>query len=179
MTPSSTTTASGWRPARPTRRSACLTSSTESRRVRETSSEGEHNIRQTPFGLTLTVQAEGELAPISQADLACCPPIPRHTAPIWQLSWAHPSFGPILASASYDGKVFIWKEKGRAALGAPPTKAAASQGAKGAYGGQAGQAGAGDKWEVIKEHNLHAASGRSSDLQRRTAAIKAGGVSSR
>ncbi|KAL7411376.1 WD40-repeat-containing domain protein [Mrakia frigida] len=78
-----------------------------------------------------------------------------HTAPIWQLSWAHPSFGPILASASYDGKVFIWKEKGRAALGAPPSKAASNAARVGAG---AGGNGAGEKWEVIKEHNLHAAS---------------------
>jgi WD40 repeat protein len=26
------------------------------------------------------------------------------------LAWAHPSFGSILASCSFDGKVFIWKE---------------------------------------------------------------------
>lgn len=89
-----------------------------------------------------------------------------HNAPIWQLSWAHPSFGAILASASYDGKVFVWKEKGRAALGAPPNKSAAGAGAKGAYGG-AGAAtaavGAGERWEVIKEHSLHRASGESKD----------------
>ncbi|XAO24354.1 protein transporter SEC13 [Cryptococcus bacillisporus CA1280] len=33
-----------------------------------------------------------------------------HTAAVWQVSWAHPSFGSILASCSYDGRVFIWKE---------------------------------------------------------------------
>ncbi|RSH91378.1 GTPase-activating protein S13 [Saitozyma podzolica] len=36
-----------------------------------------------------------------------------HTAPVWQLAWAHPSFGSILASCSYDGRVFIWKEVGQ------------------------------------------------------------------
>lgn len=82
-------------------------------------------------------------------------PLDSHSAPVWQISWAHPSFGPILASASYDGKVFIWKEKGRAALGNP---VAASGAAKGAAGGKAG---AGEKWEVIKEHSLHNASGES------------------
>ncbi|ODQ50048.1 WD40 repeat-like protein [Saitoella complicata NRRL Y-17804] len=34
-----------------------------------------------------------------------------HTGPIWQLAWAHPKFGTILASASYDGKVIIWREE--------------------------------------------------------------------
>lgn len=28
------------------------------------------------------------------------------------MSWAHPKYGTILASASYDGKVFIWREQG-------------------------------------------------------------------
>ncbi|TFK79275.1 WD40 repeat-like protein [Polyporus arcularius HHB13444] len=34
-----------------------------------------------------------------------------HTGPVWQVSWAHPKFGQILASCSYDGKVIIWKEQ--------------------------------------------------------------------
>ena len=34
----------------------------------------------------------------------------RHQAPVWQVAWAHPKFGNILASCSYDGKVFIWRE---------------------------------------------------------------------
>ena len=61
--------------------------------------------------------------------LAC-----RHTGPVWQVSWAHPKFGSILASCSYDGKVIIWKE----------------------------QAGAGQTsggWTKINEHTLHGASG--------------------
>lgn len=35
----------------------------------------------------------------------------RHEAPVWQVAWAHPKFGSILASCSYDGRVFIWKEQ--------------------------------------------------------------------
>ncbi|KAG0642504.1 WD40-repeat-containing domain protein [Tuber brumale] len=34
-----------------------------------------------------------------------------HDGPVWQVSWAHPKFGTILASASYDGKVIIWQER--------------------------------------------------------------------
>ena len=30
---------------------------------------------------------------------------------MWQVAWAHPKFGNILASCAYDGKVFIWKEQ--------------------------------------------------------------------
>lgn len=33
-----------------------------------------------------------------------------HQGPVWRVSWAHPKFGTILASSSYDGKVLIWKE---------------------------------------------------------------------
>lgn len=36
-----------------------------------------------------------------------------HEGPVWQLSWAHPKFGTILASAGYDGKVIIWREQGQ------------------------------------------------------------------
>lgn len=53
-----------------------------------------------------------------------------HTGPVWQVAWAHPKYGHILASCSYDGKVIIWKE----------------------------QQPAGSGWAKIKEHSLHAAS---------------------
>lgn len=53
-----------------------------------------------------------------------------HTGPVWQVAWAHPKYGHILASCSYDGKVLIWKEQ---------------------------QSNAGG-WAKIKEHSLHAAS---------------------
>jgi protein transport protein SEC13 len=36
--------------------------------------------------------------------------IREHTAPIWQVSWSHPKFGSLLASASFDKQVIIWRE---------------------------------------------------------------------
>ncbi|KAF8820039.1 WD domain, G-beta repeat-containing protein [Cardiosporidium cionae] len=33
-----------------------------------------------------------------------------HVAPVWQVAWAHPKFGNLLASCSYDKKVLVWKE---------------------------------------------------------------------
>lgn len=36
--------------------------------------------------------------------------ISAHDGPIWQVQWAHPKFGPLLASASYDGRAIVWKE---------------------------------------------------------------------
>ncbi|THH05869.1 hypothetical protein EW146_g9785 [Bondarzewia mesenterica] len=53
-----------------------------------------------------------------------------HTGPVWQVAWAHPKYGHILASCSYDGKVLIWKEQQPSAGG----------------------------WTKVKEHSLHAAS---------------------
>jgi nucleoporin SEH1 len=37
--------------------------------------------------------------------------IPAHTAPVYGLQWAHPVFGQILASCSYDRTVTIWEEQ--------------------------------------------------------------------
>lgn len=33
-----------------------------------------------------------------------------HEGPVWQVSWAHPQFGVVLASCSFDGSVLIHKE---------------------------------------------------------------------
>ncbi|GAA5914210.1 hypothetical protein JCM8208_001519 [Rhodotorula glutinis] len=53
-----------------------------------------------------------------------------HDGPVHALAWAHPSFGSILASCSFDGKVLIWKENDA------PNKG----------------------WANVKEHLLHTAS---------------------
>lgn len=42
-----------------------------------------------------------------------------HDGPVWQVAWAHPKFGNLLASCSYDGRVVIWKEV-QGASNAPP-----------------------------------------------------------
>lgn len=36
--------------------------------------------------------------------------IQGHEGPVWQIAWAHPRFGVILASCSYDGSIAIHKE---------------------------------------------------------------------
>lgn len=33
-----------------------------------------------------------------------------HQGAVWQVVWAHPKFGSLLASCSYDGRIIIWKE---------------------------------------------------------------------
>jgi nucleoporin SEH1 len=34
-----------------------------------------------------------------------------HSGPIWRISWAHPEFGNILASCSFDHNVHLWEEQ--------------------------------------------------------------------
>ena len=69
--------------------------------------------------------------PHSLTDLLVQPPDCSHDGPVHALAWAHPSFGSILASCSFDGKVLIWKENDA------PNKG----------------------WANVKEHLLHTASG--------------------
>lgn len=33
-----------------------------------------------------------------------------HEGPVWQVAWAHPKFGNLVASASFDHRVIVWKE---------------------------------------------------------------------
>ena len=33
-----------------------------------------------------------------------------HEGPVWQVAWAHPKFGSLLASCSFDNRVIVWKE---------------------------------------------------------------------
>ena len=33
-----------------------------------------------------------------------------HEGPVWEVSWAHPKFGTLLASCSYDRRVLIFQE---------------------------------------------------------------------
>jgi len=35
-----------------------------------------------------------------------------HRGPVWKVSWAHPTYGRVLASCGYDKQVIIWKETG-------------------------------------------------------------------
>lgn len=40
----------------------------------------------------------------------CSATLSVHEGPVWQIAWAHPKFGVILASCSYDGSVIIQRE---------------------------------------------------------------------
>jgi protein transport protein SEC13 len=54
-----------------------------------------------------------------------CATLVTHEGPVWQVAWAHPKFGIILASCSYDGSVAIHRESPK------------------------------NSWSVIHEHKFH------------------------
>ena len=41
----------------------------------------------------------------------CCATLTGHEGPVWQVAWAHPQNGVLLASCSYDGSVIVHKEQ--------------------------------------------------------------------
>jgi protein transport protein SEC13 len=47
---------------------------------------------------------------VSDTATELCATLQGHDGPVWQVSWAHPKFGVILASCSFDGSVLIHRE---------------------------------------------------------------------
>eukprot|EP00922_Rhytidocystis_sp_ex-Travisia-forbesii_P050774 GHVS01075422.1.p1 GENE.GHVS01075422.1~~GHVS01075422.1.p1 ORF type:complete len:329 (-),score=87.15 GHVS01075422.1:865-1851(-) len=43
-----------------------------------------------------------------------------HEGPVWQVAWAHPKFGSMLASCSYDMRAIIWTEQQQQMVGSRP-----------------------------------------------------------
>ncbi|KAK9471292.1 protein transport protein SEC13 [Dipodascopsis tothii] len=58
-----------------------------------------------------------------------------HEGPVWSLAFAHPKYGTILASASFDGTVLIWRPVASVSVAASPAN-----------------------WEIIARHTAHTAS---------------------
>ncbi len=43
--------------------------------------------------------------------------IAQHEGPVWQVAWAHPQFGSLLASCGYDRRVVVAREAGAGSPG--------------------------------------------------------------
>lgn len=71
-----------------------------------------------------------------------------HEGPVWQIAWAHPKFGNVLASCGYDGKVIIWRDNAS-------TMAAASEGGHPAANTTSTGATIPSQWVRVKEHLVH------------------------
>lgn len=42
----------------------------------------------------------------------CRPRLQTHSGSVWRVTWAHPEFGKILATCSFDRTIAIWEENG-------------------------------------------------------------------
>lgn len=71
---------------------------------------------------------------------------------MWQVAWAHPKFGSLLASCSYDGRVIIWKEQ-TSQSAQPPQQAQTMM-----RGAPAPKASTTSAWIKVKEHRGHESS---------------------
>ncbi|KAI4138121.1 MAG: hypothetical protein LQ340_008071, partial [Diploschistes diacapsis] len=80
-----------------------------------------------------------------------------HDGAVWSVAWAHPKFGSVLASASYDGRVLIWRSSANNNAGAsnnhhPPSHQHASQNQNQNQGQSPGS------FQKVFESTLHTAS---------------------
>ena len=66
-----------------------------------------------------------------------------HEGHVWQIAWAHPMYGSVLASCGYDKRVIVWKEQA-------PSSADGT-----AFGQQQNMA---PRWEKIYEYKEHQSS---------------------
>ena len=69
-----------------------------------------------------------------------------HEGPVWEVAWAHPKFGGLLASCAYDRRVIVWRE---GAAGGANAAAAAAAGVNGAPDSQ---------WDKVYEFSGHESS---------------------
>jgi protein transport protein SEC13 len=60
--------------------------------------------------LLATGSSDNTVRIFDAASNRCLAQLQGHDGPVWQIAWAHPKFGHLIASASYDMKVMVWKE---------------------------------------------------------------------
>jgi protein transport protein SEC13 len=70
------------------------------------------------YGKRLATASSDSTVKIASIGVATAPSqilatLTGHYGPVWCVAWAHPKFGTLLASCSYDGRVIIWKEDAR------------------------------------------------------------------
>lgn len=60
--------------------------------------------------LVATASSDGTVKVFSAQSKALLATLTGHEGPVWMVAWGHPRFGNVLASASFDRRVFLWKE---------------------------------------------------------------------
>jgi len=69
-----------------------------------------HDVQPDYYGKRIATCSSDRTIKIFDSNNTQVAEIKGHSGPVWQVAWAHPKFGSILASCSYDKKVMIWKE---------------------------------------------------------------------
>jgi len=69
-----------------------------------------HDVQPDYYGKRIATCSSDRTIKIFDSNHTQVAEIKGHAGPVWQVSWAHPKFGSILASWSYDKKVCVWKE---------------------------------------------------------------------
>lgn len=63
------------------------------------------------FGRRLATASEDHCVRVWDVEARCfVTELKGHKAPVWAVSWSHPMYGPVLASAGEDRKVLLWRE---------------------------------------------------------------------
>jgi protein transport protein SEC13 len=62
--------------------------------------------------LIATASSDGSVKIFSTKDQQLRATLTGHEGPVWTVAWAHPRFGSVLATASFDKRILIWKEGG-------------------------------------------------------------------
>ncbi|XP_071708236.1 protein transport protein SEC13 homolog A-like [Rutidosis leptorrhynchoides] len=69
-----------------------------------------HDVSMDYYGKRVASASSDATVKISSLNSQHLATLSGHNGPVWQAVWAHPKFGSLLASCSYDGTVIIWKE---------------------------------------------------------------------
>lgn len=57
-----------------------------------------------------SASSDGTVKIFSAKDKSVLATLIGHEGPVWMVAWAHPRFGSVIASASFDKRVIVWKE---------------------------------------------------------------------
>jgi protein transport protein SEC13 len=69
-----------------------------------------HDVQPDYYGKRIATCSSDRTIKIFDSNNTQTAELKGHSGPVWQVAWAHPKFGSVLASCSYDKRVFIWKE---------------------------------------------------------------------
>ena len=60
--------------------------------------------------LVATASSDGTVKIFSAQSKTLLATLTGHEGPVWMVAWGHPRFGNVIASASFDRRVLLWKE---------------------------------------------------------------------